>query len=352
MAQDIHIVKLNFETPLHIHNERADYAESVKQLHSDMMYAALMQVASLYGKQVSIFDWENGQPTFSISSAFPFTTEGGQTVYFLPRPFKSFDRSKQKPSTWDKKEKDLKSIEWLDLDLYAEHLSNPKGLEINPDWLGKVPTDWKGKQPKAFMTKTGIKPFITNQLEPKVSISREGKDSEPYYLERMYFNDDSGLYLIYKGSDIDFNVFYKLLGFLGQEGIGTDRSSGNGCFNITPETDPSVLGRFESLFAVQSNHATNLSLYCPTDLPELKEGLNTSHAGYTLKKRGGWITTDAFNTLRKRGSYFFAEGSVFAFDAVNKGFNIGTTISLTPKIIQSKNIWRVGKGLFVPINMT
>ena len=56
--QDIHIVKLNFETPLHIHNERADYAESVKQLHSDMMYAALMQVASLYGKQVSIFDCE------------------------------------------------------------------------------------------------------------------------------------------------------------------------------------------------------------------------------------------------------------------------------------------------------
>jgi CRISPR-associated protein Csm4 len=341
--QDIYVVKLAFSAPLHLHNERADYAESLTRLHSDKIYAALMQMTGLFGFKTPIIDLESGTTTFTISSAFPYTTVGEQMVYFLPKPFKRFHRPAQTQALWEKREKDLKNIEWIDLQLYSKHLADAKGLEVQLEWLQETC--------KSYMSVHPLKSFLKSQLEPKVRISRVGEDSEPYYLERLFFQQGSGLYVIFKGSATDFEVFCKWMKLLGQEGIGTDRSIGNGLFTIQREENASVLAAFRSIFEVKSDHSVNLSLYLPKSSLDLEAQLDSAHAGYTLLKRGGWITTEGMNTLRKRGSYFFAEGSVFKLNAAQTHYCMGNTINLAPEVVQTRKIWRMGKALFAPIKM-
>lgn len=333
--QDIYVVKLAFSAPLHLHNERADYAESLTRLHSDKIYAALMQIKALYGLKMPIIDLDSGTTTFTISSAFPYTTVGTQTVYFLPRPFKRFDDGSNEQ---EGRAKALKKIEWIDSQLYRTHLEQAHGVTV------------ASKVHKAYLCEHPIESFMTKQVEPKVRISREGKDAEPYYLERLFFQKGSGMYLIFKGSETDFNLFYKIMGLLGQEGIGTDRNIGNGIFKIE-QADASALQIFQNLFEIESDHAVNLSLYLPQNLDLLKQQLDSKHAGYTLIKRGGWITTEDINTLRKKGSYFFAEGGVFKLDASQSDYTAGNVINLSPNRLNNRNIWRVGKSLFVPIKM-
>jgi CRISPR-associated protein Csm4 len=338
--QDIYVIKLAFSAPLHLHNESADYAESLKQLNSDKIYAALMQMSGFFGLKTPILDLEAGTTTFTISSAFPYTTVGKQTVYFMPKPFKHFHRPAHTQAQWEKREKNLKKVKWIDLQLYSKHLADSKGLELQFNWLHG---EYLSTQP--------LKPFLTSQLEPKVRISRVGEDSEPYYLERLFFQQGSGFYMIFKGSASDFEAFCKLMKLLGQEGIGTDRTIGNGLFSIQPEEDASVLATFRALFEVKSDHSMNLSLYLPENEPDLEAQLDSKHAGYTLIKRGGWITTEGINTFRKKGSYFFAEGSVFKMDAAKTDYGMGNTIDLAPAVIKPRKIWRVGKALFAPIKM-
>lgn len=337
----IKILQLHFNTPLHIHSERADYAETVTRLHSDVIWAALMQIKAFFQLNDTLFDLETGATTCRISSAFPFTEVSDKKVYFLPRPFKQFDRNNQNEGFWDKKEKALKAIEWIESALFVTHLSNPKGLQIN---------DIKWLQEEYLCAET-IKPFVFSQIDPRVRISRTGGDSEPYYVERMTFKEGSGLYVIFNGNEKAWSIFKNYMEILGGEGIGTDRNLGNGFFSISEENNETNLNKFSSLFEIESEFATNLSLYNPMNKDELNTALNSENAGYQLIKRGGWVTSNEYNTYRKRAAYFFQEGGVFNINAKEKGYEMGKTVKLTPDIIKNHDIWRIGKSLFVPIKM-
>ena len=95
------IIKCYFTTPVHIGTSREDYTESKTFIHSDTLYAAMLQMWALMGEQSYLEGIANkgGQPPFTLSSMFPFyrkekTSKEEQqqpTVYFLPRPFRPFD---------------------------------------------------------------------------------------------------------------------------------------------------------------------------------------------------------------------------------------------------------------------
>jgi CRISPR-associated protein Csm4 len=138
----------------------------------------------------------------------------------------------------------------------------------------------------------------------------------------------------------------KGLKILEQEGIGTDRNVGNGFFQYKKDT-------LELELPDNSNYQMNLSLFLPPDKEQLKEQLD-DQAAYAFKKRGGWISTPPYNTIRKNRIYMFEEGSIFRADT-NSPTKSGRIVNLKPNASRLPanlqgihDIWRNGEAIFIP----
>lgn len=329
------IYKLRFTTPLHIGDERADYGTSLQTIHSDTLYAAMTSVLAKIGYKIP----ENGNFGFSISSLFPYYhKENKKPVYFLPKlklqsiPAKELQDDAKK----------IKKIEWLDVEFFNKQIngeqlfnkSNVKQLLENGKYLTKQFID---------------KEFISKEVNPRVKVSRDfSEDAEPFYMERLYFKEQSGMYFIAVGDADKLKIIDLALKVLKDEGIGTDRTIGNGFFEF--DTD-------EIEFDLpKSNKVSNLSLFLPENQEQINELLKGNDIAYNFQKRGGWITDSGLNTFRKNTVQMFSEASVFSFnESVDKHFVKGKIVDLKPKLdydhlnIKPHPIWRSGKALFIPV---
>lgn len=342
---NLKLYKLHFTTPLHLSNESEDYAQSLQTLHSDTLYAALTSVLAKVGHN---FDKNfAGDLGFSISSLFPFyqkDKEDKNPVYFFPKSHKIDILSEDLLAI----HKYVKKIRWIDTFFFEKHLK-AENLErfyaektIKPN--GKI--EFKHLKGSYLTNNEYLSTdFISSQVFPHAQVPRqqiiEGteQDTKIYYMERLFFKDYSGMYFIAEG---EADLLEKALNILQYEGIGTDRNVGNGYF----EWSKSEI----NLDLPQSEYAMNLSLF----LPENKEQLSTmldDKSAYVFKKRGGWVTTSPYNTIRKNRVHMFEEGSVFK---TNKQI-LGRIADLTPT--EAKNlglnhkILRNGKSLFIPIKI-
>jgi CRISPR-associated protein Csm4 len=166
-------------------------------------------------------------------------------------------------------------------------------------------------------------------------VSREGKDAKPFYMDDLYFKGHSGMYFLVEGdtSNID-----KALPLLAQEGIGTDRNVGHGYFEYTKQE-----------LTIQVPETTEVGMILSTFIPEskaqLEQTLTHDCVAYELLRRGGWITTAPYNTLRKNVIHAFAAGSVLS--SLPSG--AGKIVNLAPKMMVSHPIWRCGKAIVLPI---
>ena len=169
-----------------------------------------------------------------------------------------------------------------------------------------------------------------------------GGDALPFYFERRYFNTGCGLYFIYEVSKDLENRFKTLIQWLGNTGFGTDKSVGNGMFNV----EFSEIEIFES---TNASRLMTLSLLCPK-----KEELNGEMLGksnYALVQRGGFIagtTVDEFRHLRKKSIYMFTEGSLFSSDHLS-----GKIENVRPvwndKLLHP--VYKDGRAFTIPVNI-
>lgn len=324
------IYKLHFTAPLHLGDERADYDKSLSVYHSDSMYAAIISVLAKVGYAIP----EKGDLGFSISSLFPFyqKEEKGDPVFFLPKIKKQddFDSDIRKK---------VKRIEWLDVSSFNDYI-NGKSLFNNSN---------TGQMKGVYYTNQDIGTgFISTEVNPRVTVSRSGQeDARPFYMERLYFKDYSGLYFIFSGENS--SVLEKTLNVLKNEGIGTDRTVGNGLFEWE-------FGEIQ-LKLPESEYASNLSLFIPEDKEQTKQMLEGNIVAYNIQKRGGWITDSGLNSFRKNNIYAFTEGSVFKIPTINQTQFFGKTVDLKPKLnyehigVEEHPIWRNGKAIFIPVKM-
>lgn len=333
MNKTLKLYKLHFTTPLHLSNESEDYAKSLQTLHSDTLYAALTSVLAKVGYQFK----ENftGDLGFSISSLFPFyqkDKEDKNPVYFFPKSRK-IDIL---PENMLEVHKKIKKIKWFDTESFKQHIEGNKIQDFfKEENLFNI-----------YYSKTKIPDdFISSQVFPHAQVPRkqiiDGKeqDTKIYYMERLFFKDYSGMYFIAEG---EADLLEKALNILQYEGIGTDRNVGNGYFEFSKDDIEINLP--------QSEYAMNLSLFLPEEKEQLQKMLDENSA-YSFKKRGGWVTTSPYNTIRKNRVHMFEEGSVFK---TNKQI-LGRIADLTPT--EAKNlglnhkIFRNGKSLFVSIKI-
>ena len=321
------IYKLRFTTPLHLGDERADYDNTLQTYHSDSMYAAITAVLAKTGQNVP----RNGDWGFQISSLFPYYQKGNETVYFLPKSFKHDDCDPEL-------RKAVKKVEWLDIAYFNKYIN---GESLFKNGLNKDAIQ------SAYMTDVEIDDeFISKEVNPRVRVPRTGQeDARPFYMERLYFKYDSGMYFIVVGENL--SLVDKALNILKDEGIGTDRTVGNGFFEWT--TDEIELDLPES------EQTTNLSMFIPENREQLQTMLNGQNTAYTFQKRGGWLTEEGLNTFRKNSIYMFNEGSIFKYNQINKPEIMGRIVDLAPELDynhlnKAKHpVWRNGKAIFIPV---
>jgi len=334
-------IRLQFRGPVHFGSERLDYGQSERVLHSDTLYSAIFQSWAILGKQ-ELIGKNVDNKNFTISSTFPFYHSGEKINYFLPRPYaRIFPENANESGAIDRKK--LKKITWLDLDHFNEWSKNGE-IELVESRIKK---GFYTKSPWLPNSNSELDELISSEVYPRVQVSRvEGEDARPYYIEKLYFHSQAGLYFLFYGTEESLNDLKVAMEVLKDEGLGTDRKVGHGQFNYFIESDIEVPSH-------QSSHSICISLFVPNDLEWLSHHMaDSTSGGYELINRGGWITTHPYNTFQKNRLTFFKEGSLFKSSSLISG----TVHDLSPNGIESSRkpphpIYRVGRSIFLPINI-
>jgi len=334
MKTKFSIYKLHFSTPLHLGDARDDYSVSMKSIYSDTLYAALTSCLAKIGKSIP----DKGDLGFTISSLFPFyqKDKNSKAVYFFPKGYKKSEVSNNQVEELITA-KDIKKIQWIDTDYFEERISSNDNIYTDKDSI-------QGE----YLTRKEIdKNFIHSEISPRVTVSRtSGEDATPFYMDRLYFKGNSGLYFLVQG---DTNLLDVAIDILQYEGIGTDRNVGNGFFTFSKD-------EIELEIPENSNYAMSLSLFIPESKEQLNGMLSGEKVGYDFVRRGGWITTPPFNSLRKSAIHAFMHGSVFSLENTDKVQIKGRMVDLKPQLSDDEqklnhSIWRNGKALFIPVKI-
>jgi CRISPR type III-A-associated RAMP protein Csm4 len=325
------VYKLHFTTPAHLGDNRNDYGISLKTIQSDTMYAAITSCLAKIGTEIPA----DGDLGCTISSLFPFYQKGieDSPVYFLPKPLKQTLPKLSKVE----KSKMIKKVSWLDVGYFEKCINGTILFEDE-----KEIDDIKGE----YLTKENIdKGFICSKVSARVTVSRNyQEDAVPFYMDRVYFKDSSGLYFIAKG---DTTLLERGLNLLQLEGIGTDRNIGNGYFTYQKLEKAIKLNLPEN-----TESAMSLSMFIPESKQQLN-GLLSKDVAYDFVRRGGWITTFPHNQYRKNFIYAFLPASIFSL-VISEPCIKGIIADLKPKIEFDEikhPIWRSGKSIFIPIKI-
>lgn len=309
---------LHFPAPLHIGDMRDDYGVSLHTISSDTLYAALTATLAKMGKDVPA----SGDLGCVVSGAFPYypTDAAAIPTLFFPKPM-----AYTIPTTDNTQIKKMKKVAWLDK-YYLEQVLN--GQELSE-------TDVQQHVHGSYLTNQSFEPFIDSQVNARVTVSRSGEDAKPFYMDEVYFKGHSGLFFLAEG---DTSLIDEALPLLAQEGVGTDRNVGHGYFEYKKE-------HFEIQVPDSADMGLILSTYIPADKLQLEQAIDNPHVAYELVRRGGWITSAPYNTLRKNAIYAFAAGSVLSGDLGGK------IVDLAPKGLINHPVWRCGKAIVLPIKL-
>ncbi len=328
MHLDFTVYKLHFTAPVHFGDCKSDYGISLKTIQSDTLYAAVISCLAKLGRDIP----KDGDLGCTISSAFPFyqKTKESDPVLFFPKPL-SFGLPKLKDITDAKK---VKKVSWLDLEYFQR--------VVNGETLFESDEDIQSIMHGEYMTVNHMIPdFVLSRISSRVNISsRTGtEDARPFYMDRVYFKDYSGLFFLAEG---DCGLFEQGLKLLQCEGIGTDRTVGNGYFEYEKST---VSVRVPE----SSERAVSLSMFIPEDIDQLSQMLEGQNVSYDFTRRGGWITDSPDNSVRKNVVHAFLPASVFSLDGVP--YVRGKIVNLKPESLGviPHPIWRSGRAIFIPV---
>lgn len=327
MPHQFDCVKMRFSAPLHLSRGREQYDESARTLHSDTLAAALFTAARQLGaaerEVLAMLD------ALRLSSAFPFWGE----EYFLPKPMLPLP-FKFKDVPEEKQGKPFKKIRFLGKSWFEKVLNGEEATIDAEKHLAEA----------AFLSDYPLQTVFKTDVTQRVTIPPDYvEDPTPFYTERLYFGAQAGLYVLVHWHDEGAkDLFQQSFRLLGDLGIGTDRSVGNGFF------EPSF-GALELRTPDNATHQCALGLYLPVEGELTSDDLEAST--WNLTKRGGYLAGAPHPdhiTLRKRSVFMFEAGSVFP----NKPLN-GKRVDLKPDW-QGLDyaVWREGRPVFVPIHQT
>jgi len=334
MKVTFEVIKLKFTGPLHIGRGWGDLDHSEPILHSDTLksaiFSALIQLEPEWKKRAVEFFSD-----IKISSCFPYS---GNELFLpklhLKRKF-YFEGISEK-----KHPKISKNIEYFSLNIFKRYINSDEILHIKK---GQLSENYRF----VFENENGCsKRIIADQTQQRVHV-KYFYESIPFFANRIFFEKECGLYFLatFKSPEIK-KEFLKAVRYLGDLGIGTDRTVGNGFFEFNENENISTVE-----FTVDNHDAfASLGLYLP--LKEEIQRIDFEKSSWGLLQRGGYIAGSEyvkFRHLLKRSIFMFSEGSLFKMSVPPEG----KLADLKPdwNDPDMHEIWRCGKTLFIPVKL-
>ncbi|MDF5729191.1 MAG: type III-A CRISPR-associated RAMP protein Csm4, partial [Rhizonema sp. PD38] len=238
------LVKLNFgRSPAHFGELRIGIEETSERVRSDTLFSAWISTyARLFGK-VAVEDLLKQflkQPPVRISSTFIYREHKNHTVYYLPRPLNF-------PINYPKNDleffKTYKKLSYLPLGVWQRWYQGEGFIEGDRE---ELIAETKGKS-EGDLRQAGTfdykKAMEISQL-PKIAVDRVTRATNLYHTGVVQFHWEqnghgikslSGLYFLLQFSKEEEKLADNLqaaLHLLGEEGLGGERSSGAGRFEV------------------------------------------------------------------------------------------------------------------------
>ena len=279
--------------------------------------------------------FQEGNPPFRISSAFPFQRRENDVRYYLPKPLIDPLAFSDPRSGQDAR----KSYGKLIRDLPFVRIERFRGY-----WLGEgTHTDITENDLEAASRE--IRNLFISIIRPQHIRDRLTDATAIYHTGLVYFAPNAGLYFLIEINDtslLSWDELWSVLDLAGTNGLGGRRSHGNGAFDVRDDTIEALDQTWQGLFNQQQNGFINLSLY----LPETPNCLDP--VAYQLVPRRGWSYSSATPMQVKRKTVtMLGEGSVFRNEPK------GTLADVTPPddAFTAHSLYRYGIPILLPIKL-
>ncbi len=335
--EEVESYRLDLLSPLHLGERGIGMEEAGEVLHSDTLFSALCWAITQVGGTGLLEEWLEafrGRPPLLISSAFPWAG----AVRFFPRPMVRLGWAASTDPPRAGLGKRLKKVVHVSESLFQRLLEGgdleselvrenllPGGMWIATAEREKLP-------PGLGSVWTSPGPV------PHVALDRSSAASSLYHVGEVRYAPDCGLWFAVRWRDTGWRgLLERALSYLGEAGVGGERSAGRGQFRLAgreplslPDPSPPV-GR-----------AVTLSPYHPTR-QEVDAGV-LEGASYRLAMRRGWISSGAGQGLRSKAVRMLAEGSV-----VGSRTDLGDLVDVTPEGFEHHRVYRY--GLAFPVGL-
>jgi len=339
------LVRLNFgRSPTHFGEIGIGLEQTSERVRSDTLFSAWVSAyARVFGSSgieqlLTNFTANPEHPPFRVSSTFIYRRQGEGFIDYLPKPI-------EKPIGYPDPDlpiaKPYRKSNYLPLSIWRQWYQD-NGFDATCDFQQLI-NDYKA----------AFRPYEL----PKVAIDRTTRATNFYHTGLVQFawepgtaasqntvNSLAGLYFLlqFPSANDELEVQLRMaLELLGEEGLGGERSSGAGRFQVMdwgdlPEDWQSLIN-----FA-DGNHHALISLFWQHPLPP---DYLADSARYVLQERGGWIASPSGRQLRRKKVHMFAEGSVFP------QVPGGCLANVTPQQFTAHHIYRSGVALSLPIKL-
>jgi len=324
---ELTVYRLTFRGSFHLGARGVNLEESAEHIPSDTLFAALVDAAlrAPGGGADWLAPFQNGDPPFLLSSAFPFAG----AVRFFPMPV-PLDRWFG-PETLRERAKDLKGVKFLSEGLFRRMLDG----ERMDDWL--FPKDEEADHERGLSlqggtfwltheevqglpesmrvdpaTRRSIPPRALRHhvvyrvhLAPRVTLDRMTSASNIFHAGRVSFAPQCGLWFGVQWRRRDSalqTLFQHALALLADDGLGGERSVGYGGFSWQEAgtlslPDPSDGGL---MWLLSRYHP------CKGELPHAL----TDDARYALTAVAGWLRSYGSAAQRRQRLWLVTEGSL------------------------------------------
>jgi CRISPR-associated protein Csm4 len=325
MSTEVEAIKLIFTGGLHV-GRGAEYLDKTNTTYSsDALKSALFATGLAYYPTWG-HDHKSFFEGFRISSAFPW--HGNE--FFLPKPAQMHFQFQQSDDLSEAKQ--AKKINYISADIFHQWVSSPEMSILVKD--AQIADG-------SFLFSASGRKFLHSSVQQRVQVPTDGEgDTRTYYFERLLFENNSGLYFLisFLNADLKPQVLH-VLNLLGEMGIGTDRTVGNGQFEVRAITDFPLISGTRGLQMA-------LGLYLPSR--EEIDSMNLNESNWSLVKRGGYIAAsdnNDYRSLRKNNIYFFGEGSTFNAAMALHGRYVDLQPQWNTAVMHP--VWRCGMPLFI-----
>lgn len=285
--------QLEFLSALHVDSKGSGQAEvSDDFIRSDTLSAALCLARSaLYPELTGPESFTD--PPVKVSSAFPFAGD----LLLFPVPAWPIWREMEKMNSVERKK--FKKVKWISKGVFEAMRSGTelasKDAEILPGQIAVLPSERQD-----WLAPGEFSPWMSDERQ-RVAVDRLGlpEGGDTFFFSLQWFAPDCGLWFMAQGDEPELDRLDRVLDYLGDTGLGADRNSGLGHFQVkatqTLHWDPPS----------EASGWITLSLFNPGD--EEVDQL-TENSAYGLIRRSGWIFNTTFGRPPVRA---FTEGSYF-----------------------------------------